>query len=446
MDRETDRPRTVPTAPGGLPLVGHLPALVRGRVSFLQRLRGHGEVVRIHLGRRPIYVVNSPELLHRMFTVRADSFGKGRFFENMRPYMGNGVATSEGGFHHRQRRLMAPAFHRVRLESHVALMRREAERMTSRWRPDHPIRLDHQLHHLTTVVVARALFSTSLSDRTATRIVLATDAFVRGVAWRLLAPDALERLPTPANRRFLAERDLLREIIRDLVADRMRTPGHGGDLMAALLSAREEGTGRGMTAEQLHDEVLTLLLAGSETAAGTMGWLFHELGRHPAVEHRLRAELDEVLAGRPVTAADLPRLVYTRRVVEETLRRHHVNWLLTRRTLHGVRLGRYWLPADAEVLYSLTAQHRDPTLFPDPLRFDPDRWDTAPPKHAFTPFAAGPHKCLGAHFVMTEMVVVVATVVAAWRLRPTPDPVRPVATMVLRPNALPMLPERVTSA
>ena len=184
-----------------------------------------------------------------------------------------------------------------------------------------------------------------------------------------------------------------------------------------------------MTDQQVFDEVITLLTAGIETSALALAWIFHEIAANPEVEKRVQAEVDEVLAGRPVTFDDVPKLTYAGQVANEVLRKYPL-WLLMRRAAEEVDLGGVRLAPGAEVIISPHAMHHDPAHFAEPDRFDPDRWTPDRvrllPKGAFVPFGGGIHQCIGNHFALTEIVIAVATVCARYRL--VPD--RPVRTRV----------------
>jgi cytochrome P450 len=208
-----------------------------------------------------------------------------------------------------------------------------------------------------------------------------------------------------------------------------------------LLMARDED-GAAMTDEQAYDEVVTLLSAGIETSALALAWLFHEIASNPEVERRVHDEVDQVLGGRSATFDDYAKLTYTRQVISETLRTYPI-WILMRRTLCDVELGGVQLPAGTEVTISPHALHFDPRSFPDPHRFDPDRW--APdrvrdvPRGAFIPFGAGNHQCVGNTFAQLEMAVTVATIASRWRLVPVPErPLKVTYTSTAYPARLSM--------
>ena len=222
--------------------------------------------------------------------------------------------------------------------------------------------------------------------------------------------------------------------------DELQASGHDtGDMLSMLLRAQDEETGRPLTGHQICSEILTLAVAGTETTASVLSWVLYELARNPDIEERVLAELDEVLGGRPVAFDDLGRLPYLNRVITEALRLHHTGWLVTRRTTQETRLGQWTLPAGTELAYCQHALHRDPELFPDPLDFDPDRWEGSAPPPAFLPFGAGKHKCIGDRFALTELVTAIVTIVREVRLGLAPgQTVQPVARATVRPRTLSM--------
>ncbi len=290
-------------------------------------------------------------------------------------------------------------------------------------------------------MLAKTVFSGSLDDTTFRRLRADLSVVMNGVGARVMLPDWIERLPLPVNRRFTAARDAIRATID---RGRHRPPGlrprHRRHALPAPAHHRRE-TGRPLTGHQISSEILTLAVAGTETTASVLSWALYELARNPGVEARVLDELDEVLGDRPVTFDDLGRLPYLKRVVDETLRLHHTGWLVTRRTVTETRLGPWTVPAGTELAYCQHALHRDPGLFPDPLRFDPDRWldsDQPRPTHAFLPFGAGKHKCIGDRFALTELVTAIATIIRRVRLEPAPGrTVRPSLTpATVRPRTL----------
>ncbi|MFC0111778.1 cytochrome P450 [Kibdelosporangium aridum] len=431
----------VPVAPGRLPLLGHTPALLRRRYEFTSTLRDYGDLVKIYLGPIPAYFVTSPKLTRQILTTDSASFRKGAMFDKFRPFVGNGLVTSNGAFHLRQRRLIQPAFHRDRIADYAQTMQKTVDEFTGSWQPGQVREVNDDMQQLAMTIVGRALFATELGRSAIDQARESLPIVVSHGMKRALAPAFLGKLFLRGNRRFDRAVSDMRTVVNDVIADWRATGTDQGDLLSMLLMARDD-SGKGMTDQEVYDEVVTLLSAGIETSALALAWLFHEIGRHPEVEQRLHDEVDEVLAGRPVGIEDLPRLTYTQQVINEVLRMYPI-WILMRRTTLPVELDGTQLPADTEVTISPHALHFDPRSFPDPHRFDPGRWSPERakdiPDGAFIPFSAGNRKCIGYTFAQTEMAITLATIAARWRLKPLPDkPVKVKYTSTAYPIRLSM--------
>ncbi|WP_330177312.1 cytochrome P450 [Streptomyces sp. NBC_01498] len=433
-----------PIAPGKLPLIGHTLPLIKDRLAFLQSLRTHGPIVRVTVGPKTLTVVNSPELMHKMLTSQADEFTKGLLFEKLKLFGKDALPVAEGKPHLRRRRLMQPAFHRQQIAGYVTTMRETVEPYIASWDGGTPLDLKTEMQLMTQGVVMSALFSATPPRGPARTILDSVDTVFTTALKRALLPiSVLERLPTRGNRKVRAAGITLRTTVADIIAEHRAHPDTYDDIVSLLLNARDE-SGEPLPDDEILSEVVGLLAAGSETTAVVLSWLFHELGRAPELERRLHEEVDSVLAEGPLTAERVPRLVLTRRLVSETLRLYSPAWLVTRKAVAEVRLGEFTLPAGSDVIWSAYTLHRDPQLYPDPLRFDPDRWlpeRPQPPKGAFIPFGSGKRMCMGDAFAWTEAVLITALVASRWRLRPTPDTVRPVGEITTHPSSLHMVPE-----
>jgi cytochrome P450 len=435
-----------PVVPGRLPLLGHTMSLLDRPFSFLSSLRSHGEVVRIYLGPLPVYLVTTPELAWQVLAIDADKFDKGMVFDKIRPLFGNGILNSDGDFHRRQRRLVQPAFHRKQIAGYVQTMARAAADLVESWRPGDVVAVDKRMENLALTIVGRALFSTDLGRHVVAEAQRSMPILAKYVIVRAFSPTLVERLPIPVNRRFDEAATRFRRVVAEVIAAARAEGKDHGDVLSMLLRARDEGTGEGMSDQQVHDEVVTILTAGSETTAVALAWFFHELGQHPEIEQRFHAEIDQVLAGRPVGDLgldDIPRLEYTDRIISEVLRKYPL-LILMRRARTDLDLGSVRIPRGTEVALSQYAIHHDPSLYPEPARFDPDRWlpdrATRLPNGAFIPFGAGVRHCPGHSFARTEIAIVAATVAARWRLVPVAGkPVHPKLSTTMRPNRLPMV-------
>ncbi|WP_307814932.1 cytochrome P450, partial [Streptomyces clavuligerus] len=363
-----------PMAPGALPLVGHVPALVRDPARWLAACRDTGGIVTVRLGTRRAHLVCSSELVHELLVGQVDRFDKGGpLFDRVRVVTGDGLITARHRDHRRQRPLMQPAFSPAHVSAYTAAMREECAALTARWGPRQRIRALSEMHSLLAGVLVRVLLhADDLPD--GAWLAAQVKTLVSGITTRTVLPWA-ERLPLPGNRRF---QRALREIhgAADRAVDASRSRPEQSRLMAALLAPDLDGDA--FTDEDLRGQVVTLLGAGIETTAATLVWAFLLLARHPEIEARLYEELDTVLGGRLATPDDFRRLPLTRTVVLETLRMYPVAWMLTRVTTADVELGGHRFAAGEDFLFSPYQLHHDPAVFPRPGVFDPGRW-AAPP-------------------------------------------------------------------
>lgn len=443
--------RLPPIAPGRRPVIGHMLPLLRDRLAFLQQLRAHGPLVRIALGPKSVTVVNSPELIHQMLTAQSGHFTKGVLFEKLKLFGKDALPVAEGPRHLTRRRLMQPAFHRERVTGYVQAMRDTAASAIDTWSEGDELDLKTEMQLMAQSIVMNAAFSATPGPHAARAILTSVDTLFKAALRRALLPvPLLDRLPTPHNRRLARAGRTLHQAVAGIITDHRTRPDDYDDVVSMLLDARDE-TGTALPDDEILSEVTGLLAAGSETAAVVMAWLFHEIGRHSDLEERLHAEVDTVLAGQELTADHLPRLTFTRALVQETLRLYSPGWLVTRQATDAIRLGKFTLPAGTDVVWSPYTLHRDPDLFPDPLRFDPDRWlpdRLQPPKNAFIPFGTGKRQCIGDGFAWIEMTIATALIASRWRLRPAPPGNRPVpvGAITVHPSVLRMRTEARQSA
>ncbi|WP_370933979.1 cytochrome P450 [Amycolatopsis sp. cg13] len=429
----------VRVAPGRWPLLGHTVELVRRPVPFTAGLREHGDVVTLFLGPLHTYFLTNPEIIHRVLVTNGSSFGSGIMFRKFRPYAGNGLALSDGPFHRRQRKLMLPAFSQPHLRRYAEGWVRATAAMAGSWQPGEVRQIDTDMQALAMTNVGEALFGTELGEEAIREARRSIPLIIQLGMYRVLSPGFAEKLPLPFNRRFDEAIARMKAVVRELMAGRDPDTDHG-DLLSTLLLARDAETGERMTREQVHDEVMTLLTAGTEATALILAWACHELGRNPDMAERVRAEVDQVLGGRPVAFDDLPALAYTGQVVSEVLRMYAL-WILMRRTEQEIDLGPVRLRPGDEVMFSPLAMHTDPRYWDHPAAFDPDRWSTdrvrSLPPGVFIPFGNGIRQCIGHLFARAEVVIGLATILARWRLEPA-GPVRVRYTTIAYPRGMPM--------
>jgi cytochrome P450 len=434
---------TPPDAPGGLPVLGHLVPLLRSPLDFLRSLPAHGDIVQVRLGTRRMLIVCDPGLTHAVL-VQDRLFDKGGpFYDLAREIHGNSIVACPHADHRRQRRLIQPAFHRIRMPGYARVMSGSVAKVTGAWRDGEVLDVSREMQKFTTSVLTSVMFGTSISDATFAELEHDVEAIVGGAYRRMVLPRAITRLPTPGNRRFTAARQRLCQILADAIDERRTSPAETrDDLLSLLLAARDtEGDGRGMSETELIDQVTTFYIAGSETSATALTWVLHLAAAQPEVHRRLAAEARAVLTGKIATWDDLPRLSYTRSVLSEAFRMYPPVWLATRITTASTILGGYSITQGTNVAFSPYLIGRLPAVYGEPDRFDPDRWSAdagqLPPRHAFIAFGAGARKCIADDFAQAEAVLMLASIMARWSVSAQPgNGHRPKVRSILRPRAL----------
>jgi cytochrome P450 len=418
-----------------------LRALQERPLEFFPRLaRQYGDAVGFRAGPRRVALFVHPEAIEDILVGQDRSFTKGRALQRAKRVLGEGLLTSEGAHHLRQRRLAQPAFHRDRIASYGASMVALAEARAESWQASDRIDVAREMNGLTLAIVARTLFGADVDDRSHdVREALTTVIEMFDLQASPLR-EWLDRLPLPHVRRFRAAQARLDAVIYRLIAERRsRRDVAAGDLLSLLLAARdEEADGRGMTDRQLRDEAITVFLAGHETTANALAWTWWLLAGHPEVARRWRDELAAVLQGRLPAAGDVARLPFTRMIVAESMRLYPPAWIIGRRAIEDVDIQGFLVRRGTIVLASQWVTQRDPRFFPDPDVFRPARWEeTAPPRprYAYFPFGGGSRVCIGETFAWMEAILVLATIGQRWRLaRVDPGPVPMLPKITLRPK------------
>jgi cytochrome P450 len=393
-----------------------------GRAAVGLRLRG-----------RRVLLVLDPALAAGLLAGHAASTVKGPGLQRARAMLGEGLLTSEGTAHDRARRLVAPAFSPRRLAGYTSVFTQCARDRMAEWADGERRDMHAEMAALTLRIAGLTLLGTDLSAqaprvRAGLEAALAEFAGEAGTGGVGRDADGVARAA-------------LHRLVGDIVEERHgAAPGDRGDVVSALLAASGPG---GLTDREVHDHVMTLLLAGHETTASALTWTLYLLGRHPAAQDRLRAEVSS-LGGRPPGPGDLPSLTYTRAVISEGIRVYPPAWIMGRTLTDSFELGGWHLPAGSVAVVSPLLLHHDPRWFPDPGTFDPGRWlddrRRAVPRHAYLPFGTGPRACIGEQFAWNEAVTVLATLAQSWTFRADPGfEAAPSYRVTLRPAAgLPM--------
>lgn len=429
-----------PPTPQSTPLLGHLPGFVDFLGSCERWKREQGDIVGLSLAGWPAFLLSHPDHIEQVLVAQNRNFIKHTFFwRHVTSMFGQGLLTSEGAHWVRQRKLIQPAFHRERLLGYGRVMVDYTERMLGRWRDGETRDVHDEMMRVTMEIVARALFGVEVSEKDAEQVEKAFGVAVDQIAIRFRRPFKIpDWIPLPSNIKFRRSVRDLDRLLYGMIRARREEGKPGDDLLSMLLEAQDE-SGHGMSDQQLRDEAITLFLAGHETTALVLSWTWYLLSLNPEAEAALHRELDEVLAGASPDPAHFERLDYTRRVVLESMRLYPPAYGFGREALEECEIGGYRVPARATILMLPWLTHRDPRWFPEPLRFDPDRWKddfqkTLPP-FAYMPFGGGPRRCIGNSFAMMEATLLLASIASRFRLRLVPGhPVEPFASITLRPR------------
>jgi cytochrome P450 len=422
-------------------LGGHLAAFSKRRIELMEAVRSDNDGIgAVRIGLFKAAFVTRPDYAMEVLQERAADYQKSRGIGIIaRPLLGRGLLTSEREHHRRQRKLIAPAFHHQAIASYAEVVARSTEELLATLGRGQTIELKEVMNALTLTIVNRTLFHAEVGGE-AEKVGA---AFGEGSQALMDVVSSILPLPWPwpsaGNRRLRRGAQALDEIIYRVIRERQRNPSEHHDVLALLLGMKDED-GEGMTDKEIRDEVITLFLAGHETTANALAWAFDQLERHPEVQEKLIAEARSVLAGRTPTFADLPKLPYALAVLKETMRLYPPAYFVGRIATAPTQIGPYAVPKGTTIFVAIRSIHRRAELYPDPERFDPERFldgkEKALPKGAYIPFGAGPRVCIGNHFALMEGQLILAAFADRFELRrATPEPPIPAEALItLRPG------------
>ncbi|MFE9562961.1 cytochrome P450 [Streptomyces sp. NPDC006487] len=430
----------------GAPLLGSLADLKSDALGTYQRARHlHGDVVRITAGppglRTELHCVFSAEGAQQVLASQAANFRKDNaLYQEVRVALGNGLLTSQDEDYLRQRRLVQPLFTKRRVDGYAEAVATETASALDAWdaTPDGVVDVAQEMTALALRAVSRILFGADV-DATADVVDRCFPVITAYAMRRGYSPVNLPRTwPTPGNKRAAASMDELYAVCDGIIAERRRITGagegDGQDLLSLLATASSADDGE-FDATELRDQVLIFLLAGHETTATSLAFSLHLLARHPDLQDRARAEIAAVLGDRTPGAADLDRLPYLSQVLKEAMRLYPAAPVLGRRSVAAAEVDGHTIPAGADVIVAPWVTHRHPAYWPDPERFDPDRFtpeaEAARPRYAWLPFGGGPRACIGQHFSMLESVIALAMLLRAYEFEAVDTEISVVAGITL---------------
>lgn len=412
----------------------------------------YGGIVRFRVGPFLIHQVTHPDLIRHVLLRNPHNYRRGRFYEGFRAYFGEGLLTTDGEQWKRHREVSRAIFHPQRIEDLSPAMTDASvdlvDRFSEQARQGTAFDVVSETMRYTISVLGRSLFSTELG--------LASDHIAPAVQTGLVL--IMQRmnpvnqaiptwLPTRHNRALLATQRTLDTILAEVIEDHRRSPKD--DLVTSHIAAADSPR-RLLTAKEVRDGLMTTFLAGHETTGTSLAWTLYTMAVNPVVRRAVEDEADSVLGGRPATLADLPKLEYTRMVVEESLRLYPPIWLFPRDVIEDEEVGGYHLPAGSTIFMCPYATHRHPDFWENPEAFDPERFRpeavAARDRHCYLPFGFGQRQCIGKHIALLQLQIAVATIVQQVRLDLVPGaPVSYRARVSLRPRQAPQLSVQMTA-
>lgn len=437
---------TLNIAPGpqGQFLFGSIRDFQRDPLGFIQRLANeYGPVARFHLANVAFNLISHPDGIQQVLQGNNHNYIKGEFFDPVRQVAGDGLFASEGAHWLRQRRLMQPAFHRQRIAGFAQIMVRQTEGMLERWEKlvgsGKPIDISYEFTELTMRIIAEAMFSSQLAEDVH-RISESLTYLLADIDFRFQVPIYPKiGFPTLRNLRAQKELDTVNEVLYRFIRERRQNDGQHDDLLQMLMEARDEETGEAMSDQDLRDELITMFVAGHETTAILLTWLFHTLSSEPEWEDRLVDEVTSALHGRQPGFEDLSNFPTLRMAIDETLRLYPPVWITNRNAVQDDVICGYRIQAGEVAGIAPYVTHRLPEYWPDPERFDPLRFSpeiaATRSRFAYLPFGGGPRQCIGNYFALVEAQLIFATLVPRFRLVAASEyPVKLAPTATLRPK------------
>jgi cytochrome P450 len=410
------------TAGPKIPLLAYA-ALYRDPLTYLTRAaRKYGDAMRIEISRRQDFLLNHPDYIR---AILLDQEGMRRSVHRpVQRLLGQGLLTSRGSTHRKQRTLLQPIFQKHRIAALGDVMVQQTARWSDKWRGGQTVDMQEEMHHLSMAITGKTLFDVDVESEAAeVGEALLTVMSATRFNNLLLVSKNLEKLPLPANQRFRRAAKRLDEFIYEMIAQRHAHRSEQPDLLSVLVRLSETKP-RMMNDKKIRDQILTFFVAGHETVATALTWTWYLLARNPDVTRKLYAEIDKLLRGRLPCVADVERLPYTKMVLAESMRLYPPVWIIGRHAIRDTQINGIMIPKGSYVHVSQFLMHRDARYFPDPERFDPERWQpeavAARPRFSYFPFGGGGLQCIGEGFAWTQGVLVIAALTRRWKMQLAP--------------------------
>lgn len=413
----------------------------QNQLEFLSNsAKNYGDVVRLRFFHLPIYLINHPDLIEEVFSKNSANFRKAKTVRapSQRMLFGNSLLVSEGDVWLQQRRAIQPAFHNTFINDYAKIVVETAADFIKNWKAGETRLINEDLVDLTFAVASKSFFGIDgFREKEIIRELVHLNKSIFSKQNRL-SWFWDNFLPTPGNLRFRSAIQRVNKLISNLIHQRRAENADKKDLLSILLSIKN-GETEGLTEKQLRDEIITIFIAGHETTAVTLSWIWVLLAQHPEEFAKLQDELKNVLNGNLPTFADLPKLQHTTRIIKESLRLFPPNRSTAREAINNCKIGGYDIPAGAQVVMSQWVVHRDERFFDSPNEFIPDRWtiefERKLHKYAYFPFGGGSRVCIGRSFAMMEAAMVLAIIAQKFQITlDSKEEIEPVPLVLLRPK------------
>lgn len=418
-------------------------AFTRDPLGFVTRESAvTGDFFRIRLFNRIINISTNVEVIRHVLQVNHRNYRKGPLFRHLSLFLGEGLLTSEGERWRRQRQMIQPAFYKSQLPAIFQIMTQTAEGFCAHLEKragEGPVDISREMMQATADIVLHALFSATMEKDREEIYQFVMEA--QNYSMYMTTHPWMVPFMRLSGRRRAIERQkaYFDEWIYRLIRERRHSHQRPADLLTMLVEASDE-EGDSMPDEQLRDEAITIFAAGHETSANALTWTLLLLARHPEIYQKLKNEADTVLEGRTPVWEDLPNLVYTRQVMEEGMRLYPPAHAFGRIALASDEVAGHRIGKGETVFISVYALHRDPRYWPDPERFDPDRFapgrEQERPRLAYMPFGAGPRMCIGNNFALVEIQLLLALLVQRFQFELAPgQDIAPEPLVTLKPRS-----------
>jgi cytochrome P450 len=406
-------------------------------LGFVVGLLPDGEMISLRNGRkRPAYIVNSPEFVQEILVGKDAYFVKGRSSSVLSRTIGDGLLTSEHELHQKQRQYMQPVFYKERLQAYAQIVVGEAAAFADRLTDGQGLSISDEMMKLTLTVIAQTMFATDLEERKS-ELAAAVNDTIEKSARALFSPFILPLgVPTPGNIVHRRAIRTLETMVYEVISDAERNPEPYRLSLLGLLMDTRDAEGEGIPAEEMRNQMMTMLLAGHETTANLLSWIWYSLGENPEVEAKFHEELQSIDLTEGSAMDHYRKLSYTSQIIQEALRLYPPAWAILREAEREVTMLGETFAAKSSFLISPYAIHRNEATFQDPLAFRPERFadGTAKwPRFTYFPFGGGSRSCIGSNFALMEATLILAVVGQRFRfLRMDRKPVQPEPLVSLR--------------